>query len=72
VLVIVAEVWGPKMAPVRNGRSRNLGPSLLAQAFTGVIQPPSPSAQVKAAFVQVGHCNWNLGKKILSPTIGVR
>ena len=39
MLEIVAEVWRPKMAPSEKGRSRNLGPSLLAQASTGAIQP---------------------------------
>ena len=41
------------------------------RACSGSAQACSPSAQAKAATGQVGGRNWNWGKKILCPTIGV-
>jgi hypothetical protein len=37
--------------------------TLLAQARSALVQASSPSAQVKAAEVQVGDRNWNWEKK---------
>jgi hypothetical protein len=43
----------------------------LAQACLASLQAYSPSAQVKAAAVEVGDLNWNGEKKIILPTMEV-
>ena len=72
MLIIIAEVWRPNVAPFLNGEEPKLGPFAARSGVHRHDSVSSPSAQVKAAFVQVGHCNWNWKNTIFSPTVEVR
>jgi hypothetical protein len=61
---------GAENGPSRKGREPKLGPFAARSGVHRRDSVYSTSPQAKAAFVQVGHCNWDCKENLVSDSRG--